>query len=44
MLALGVPAKVVRPLSDAERDQIVAIAKRYVGVKDAYLAEIGRGF
>jgi carbonic anhydrase/acetyltransferase-like protein (isoleucine patch superfamily) len=44
MLALGVPAKLARPLSDAERDNIVEIAKRYVGVKDAYLAEIGRGY
>jgi carbonic anhydrase/acetyltransferase-like protein (isoleucine patch superfamily) len=44
MLALGVPAKIVRPLSDTERDNIVEIVKRYVGVKDAYLAELGRGF
>jgi carbonic anhydrase/acetyltransferase-like protein (isoleucine patch superfamily) len=38
MLALGVPARVVRPLSDAERDEIVAIARRYVAIKDEYLA------
>ena len=44
MLAVGVPAKVVRPLSDTEREAIVEIAKRYVGVKDAYLAELGRGY
>ncbi|HLF56103.1 MAG TPA: gamma carbonic anhydrase family protein [Thermoanaerobaculia bacterium] len=44
MLALGVPAKVVRPLSDGERERIVDIARRYVGVKDDYLAEIGRGY
>lgn len=43
-LALGVPAKLVRDLSDGERDAIVEIAKRYVGVKDAYLAELGRGY
>lgn len=43
-LALGVPAKLVRPLSEAERDEIAAIAARYVGVKDAYLAELGRGY
>ena len=44
MLAVGVPAKVVRPLSDTERGTIAEIARRYVGVKDAYLAELGRGY
>lgn len=44
MLALGVPARIARPLSDAERDAIGAIARRYLGVKDAYLAELGRGY
>jgi carbonic anhydrase/acetyltransferase-like protein (isoleucine patch superfamily) len=44
MLAVGVPAKVARALSDAERDNIVEIARRYVGVKDRYLAELGRGY
>jgi carbonic anhydrase/acetyltransferase-like protein (isoleucine patch superfamily) len=44
MLALGVPAKLARALSDGERDNIVEIARRYVGVKDGYLAELGRGF
>lgn len=44
MLALGLPARIVRPLSDLERDAIVEIAKRYLGVKDAYLAELGRGY
>jgi len=34
----------VRPLSDRERATIVEIAKRYVGVKDTYLAELGRGY
>ncbi len=43
-LALGVPARVVRALSDAERDGIREIARRYVGVKDRYLAAIGRGY
>lgn len=43
MLAVGIPARVVRPLSDAERDSIAEIARRYVGVKDRYLAELGRG-
>jgi carbonic anhydrase/acetyltransferase-like protein (isoleucine patch superfamily) len=36
-LALGVPARVVRLLSDAEREAIVAIARRYVSLKDVYL-------
>jgi len=44
MLAVGIPARVVRPLSDAERDSIGEIARRYVGVKDRYLAELGRGW
>lgn len=44
MLALGVPAKLARPLSDGERGNIAEIARRYVGVKDSYLAELGRGY
>ncbi len=44
MLAVGIPARVVRPLSDSERDGIAGIAARYVGVKDRYLAELGRGW
>jgi carbonic anhydrase/acetyltransferase-like protein (isoleucine patch superfamily) len=43
-LALGVPARVVRPLSDAEREAIREIARRYVRVKNEYLATLGRGF
>lgn len=43
-LALGVPAKVVRPLSDAERAGIREIARRYVRVKNDYLAALGRGY
>jgi len=43
-LALGVPARIVRPLSDAERDGIREIARRYVRVKNEYLATLGRGF
>lgn len=37
-LALGVPARVVRPLSDEEKETIRAIVERYVGLKDEYLA------
>jgi len=44
MLALGVPAKVARPLSDVERETIGAIVARYLEVKDRYLAELGRGY
>jgi carbonic anhydrase/acetyltransferase-like protein (isoleucine patch superfamily) len=36
-LVLGVPAKVVRPLSDEERRAIGEIAERYVKLKDRYL-------
>lgn len=43
-LALGVPAKVVRPLSDGERAAIGEIARRYLAVKDRYLETLGRGF
>lgn len=43
-LALGVPAKIVRPLSEAEREGIREIARRYVRVKNEYLAAIGRGY
>jgi carbonic anhydrase/acetyltransferase-like protein (isoleucine patch superfamily) len=43
-LALGVPAKLVRPLSDAEREGIREIARRYVRVKNEYLETMGRGY
>jgi len=43
-LALGVPAKIVRPLSDGERAAIREIAARYVRVKNEYLATLGRGY
>jgi len=45
-LALGVPARVTRPLSDGEREQIPAIAARYVTLKERYLealAEVAAG-
>lgn len=35
-LALGVPARVVRPLSEEERREIREIAERYVHVQEAY--------
>lgn len=40
-LAVGVPARLVRPLSEEERRAIRAIVERYVGVKEAYRAELG---
>jgi carbonic anhydrase/acetyltransferase-like protein (isoleucine patch superfamily) len=40
-LALGVPARVVRPLSDREREAIPEIAARYVRLKDEYRAVLG---
>jgi carbonic anhydrase/acetyltransferase-like protein (isoleucine patch superfamily) len=35
-LALGIPARAVRELSDGERDNIAAIAERYVRLKERY--------
>jgi carbonic anhydrase/acetyltransferase-like protein (isoleucine patch superfamily) len=43
-LVLGVPARVARPLTAAESAEIRVIAARYVGLKDRYLAELGRGY
>jgi len=43
-LALGVPGKVVRDLSDEERQVIRDISARYVTLKDRYIAELGRGY
>lgn len=43
-LALGVPARVARPLSSEERTAIREIAARYVRVKDEYLQSIGPGY
>ena len=36
-LAMGIPAKVVRPVSKAETGRIHSIAKRYVEIKNMYL-------
>lgn len=40
-LALGLPAKVVRPLSEGESENIVRIVDRYVRLKERYREEIG---
>lgn len=42
-LALGVPAKVKRPLSDEERRTILDIADRYRRLKDEYRESLGDG-
>jgi carbonic anhydrase/acetyltransferase-like protein (isoleucine patch superfamily) len=42
-LALGVPARVARPLSAAERRAIAEIRDRYVGLKERYRAALGGG-
>jgi gamma-carbonic anhydrase len=39
-LALGIPARVARPLSDREREAIPAIAERYVRLKESYRAAL----
>lgn len=42
-LALGVPAKVARPLGADEARAIVEIAERYVALKERYRAQVGVG-
>ena len=42
-LALGVPARVARPLDDEQRAEIPAIAERYLRLKDEYLDMLARG-
>jgi len=42
-LALGVPARPVRPLTEAERRAIGEIRDRYVGLKERYRAALGDG-
>jgi carbonic anhydrase/acetyltransferase-like protein (isoleucine patch superfamily) len=43
-LAIGVPARVVRPLTGEERRIIRDIAARYVALKERYIGALGRGF
>ncbi len=43
-LALGIPARVARPLSEEERRENDRIADRYVGMKDEYRRQLGRGY
>lgn len=39
-LVLGIPARPVRELNEAERAEIAAIRERYVALKDRYLQEL----
>ncbi len=43
-LALGIPARVARPLSSEEQREIERIRDRYVGMKDEYCEQLGRGY
>lgn len=43
-LALGVPARIARPLSAEEREGIREIRDRYVRLKEDYRRELGSGF
>ena len=43
MLALGIPAREVRPLTPEEAADISAIRDRYIGLKDEYRALLGDG-
>jgi gamma-carbonic anhydrase len=42
-LALGLPARVARSLTEAERAANAEVSRRYVRVKDAWAAETGYG-
>ncbi len=43
-LALGIPARVTRPLSDEEQREIERISDRYVSMKDDYMKQLGQGY
>lgn len=43
-LALGVPARIARPLRPDEQAEIGRIRDRYIGLKDSYRRELGRGY
>lgn len=44
MLALGIPARVTRPLTDSELANNRAISERYVRLKNEYLRDLGNGW
>lgn len=43
-MAMGIPARVKRALSDAEKDGILEIRDRYKELKESYRRELGDGF
>ena len=43
-LVMGIPARVKRPLSDAERQAILDIRDRYIALKDEYSQILGQGW
>lgn len=43
-LVLGIPAKVVRPLTQKEQSEIRDISHRYLEVKNSYLEQMGPGY
>jgi carbonic anhydrase/acetyltransferase-like protein (isoleucine patch superfamily) len=43
-LALGIPARVVRPLSAEEQQAIQKISDRYVALKEEYRRQLGSGY
>jgi carbonic anhydrase/acetyltransferase-like protein (isoleucine patch superfamily) len=36
-LALGIPAKIVRPVTEEERNRILNTSQRYIEIKNSYL-------
>lgn len=42
-LALGIPARVMRPLTEEEKQNILATRDRYVAIKDEYARVLGSG-
>jgi carbonic anhydrase/acetyltransferase-like protein (isoleucine patch superfamily) len=43
-LAMGIPAKVVRPVSEEEKGRIYSINERYIEIKNVYLKRDGMTF
>lgn len=43
-LAMGIPARVKRPLTDGDRDKVAEIVDRYAALKEEYRQVLGSGF
>ena len=43
-LVMGIPARVERPLTEEEKNNILEIRDRYVAMKDEYTRTLGRGY